>query len=78
VERRDWLAGFGVANLEAALCAQGRRFVVADPGETSGVLVRAMIEVFTSMCAQPYGCGGARDRVMGVLTAARSKSGGAA
>jgi hypothetical protein len=55
VERRDWLAGFGVARLEAALCAQSRRFVVADPGETSGVLVRVMIEVFTSMCARPYG-----------------------
>ena len=34
VEHRDRLARFGVEHLEAALSAQGRRIVVADPGET--------------------------------------------
>jgi putative resolvase len=32
VEHRDRLARFGVEHLEAALAAQGRRIVVADPG----------------------------------------------
>ena len=31
VEHRDRLARFGVEHLEAALSAQGRRIVVADP-----------------------------------------------
>ena len=33
VEHRDRLARFGVEHLEAALSAQGRRVVVADPGD---------------------------------------------
>lgn len=39
VEHRDRLARFGVEHLEAALSAQGRRIVVADPGETTDDLV---------------------------------------
>ena len=50
VEHQDRLARFGVAHLEAALAAHGRRIVVADPGETTDDLVRDMIEVLTSMC----------------------------
>jgi len=37
VEHRDRLARFGVEHLEAALAAQRRRVVVADPGETTDV-----------------------------------------
>jgi putative resolvase len=61
------LARFGVEHLEAA---QGRRIVVADPGESTDDLVRDMIEVLTSM--------GARNRAMRALTAAKRKPGAAA
>jgi putative resolvase len=75
VEHRDWLARLGVEHLEAALLAQGRRVVVADPGETTDDLVRDMIEVLTSMCARLYGCGGARNRAMRAVTATKREPG---
>jgi putative resolvase len=71
MEHRDRLAGFGVEHLQAALSAQGRRIVVADPGETTDDLVRDMIEVLTSMCAWLYGRRGARNRTMRAITAAK-------
>ena len=39
VEHRDRLARFGVEQPEAALSPQGRRIVVADPGETTDDLI---------------------------------------
>ena len=78
VEHRDRLARFGVEHLEAALSAQGRRIVVADPGERTDDLVRDMIEVLTSMCARLYGRRGARNRAMRALTAAKREPGAAA
>jgi putative resolvase len=72
---RDRLARFGVEYLEAALAAQGRRVVVADPGETADDLVRDMIEVLTSMCARLYGRRGAGNRAMRALAAARREPG---
>jgi putative resolvase len=78
VEHRDRLARFGVEQLEAALSAQGRGIVVADPGETTDDLVRDMIEVLTGMCAGLYGRGGARNRAMRALTAAKRGPGQAA
>lgn len=75
VEHRDRLARFGVEHLEAALAAHGRRIVVADPGETTGDLVRDMIELLTSMCARLYGRGGARNRAMRAVTATRQEPG---
>jgi putative resolvase len=78
VEHRDRLARFGVEHLEVALSAQGRRIVVADPGETTDDLVRDMIEVLTSMCARLYGRRGARNRAMRALTAAKREPGAAA
>jgi putative resolvase len=74
VEHRDRSARFGVEQLEAALSAQGRRIVVADPGETVDDLVRDMIEVLTSMCARLYGRG-ARNRAMRAITATRRDPG---
>jgi putative resolvase len=71
VEHRDRLARFGVEDLDAALAAQGRRVLVADPGETADDLVRDMIEVLTSMCARLYGRRGARNRALRVVTAAK-------
>jgi putative resolvase len=78
VEHRDRLARFGVEHLEAALSAQARRIVVADPGETTDDLVRDMIEVLTSMCARLYGRRGARNRAMRALTATKHGPGQAA
>jgi putative resolvase len=78
VEHRDRLARFGVEHPEAALAAQGRRIVVADPGETTVDLVRDMIEVLTLMCARLYGRRGARNRAMRALTAAKREPGAVA
>jgi putative resolvase len=77
VEHRDRLARFGVEHRRAALAAQGRRIVVADPGETTDDLVRDMIEVLTSMCAR-WGGRGARHRAMRALAAATRDPGQAA
>lgn len=71
VEHRDRLARFGVEHLEAALSAQGRRVVVAAPGETTNDLVRDMIDVLTGMCAGLYGWRGARNRAMRAVTATK-------
>jgi putative resolvase len=78
VQHRDRLARFGVEHLEAALAAQGRRIVVADPGETTADLVRDMIEVLTSVRARLYGRRCARNRAMRAVTAAKREPGEAA
>jgi putative resolvase len=78
VEHRDRLARFGVAHLEAVLCAQGRRIVVADPGETTDDLAHDMIEMLTGMCARLCGRRGAWSRAMRALSAAKPDRGGAA
>lgn len=74
VEHRDRLARFGVCHLEAALAARGREVVVAAPGETTGDLVRDMIEVLTSMCARLDGRRGARNRAMRAVAATRQET----
>lgn len=76
VEHRDRLARLGVEHLQAALAAQGRRIVVADPGEATDDVVRDMIEVLTWMCARLYGRRGARNRAMRAVTATRREPGG--
>lgn len=78
VEHRDRLARFGVEDIEAALAAQGRRIVVADPGEATDDLACDMIEALTSMCERLYGRRGARSRAMRALTAAKGDPGQAA
>jgi putative resolvase len=78
VQHRDRLARLGVEHLEAALGAQGRRIVVADPGERTDDLVGDMIEVLTSMCARLYGRRGARNRAMRAVTATKHGPGQAA
>ena len=69
VEHRDRLARFGVEHRDAALAAQGRRVLVAEPGETADDLAHDMIEVLTSMCASLYGRRGAR--ALRAVTAAK-------
>ena len=71
VEHRDRLARFGVEHLDAALDAQGRRVLVAGPGETADDPVRDMIEVPTPMRARLYGRRGARNRALRAVTAAK-------
>ncbi|MDT5366658.1 MAG: putative resolvase [Mycobacterium sp.] len=78
VEHRDRMARFGMEHLEAALGAQGRWIVVADPGETTDDVVREMIDVLTSMYARLCGRRGARNRAMRALTAAKREPGAAA
>jgi putative resolvase len=78
VEHRDRLARFGVGHLEAALAADGRRLVVADPGERTDDLVGDMVEVLTSVCARLYGRRGAGNRAMRAMTAAKNTDAGAA
>ena len=77
VEHRDRLARLGVELLEAALSAQGRRIVVADPGETTDDLVRDVIEVLAGMCVRLYGRRGARNRAMRAFTATKREPGAA-
>lgn len=78
VEHRDRLARFGVAHLEAALSASGRRIVVVDERETDDDLVRDMVDVLTSMCARLYGRRGARNRAEKALRCAANDVGPAA
>jgi putative resolvase len=78
VEHRYRLARFGVEHLQAALSAQGRRIVIADPGETTDDLVGDMIEVLTSMSARLYGRRGARNRAMRAITATKREPGATA
>lgn len=70
VEHRDRLARFGVEHLEAALAAQGRRFVVVESAEVTDDLVRDMVEVLTSFCARLYGRRSAKRRAEMALAAA--------
>jgi putative resolvase len=71
VEHRDGLARFGVDHLQAVLAAHGRRIVV-DRGESTDDLVRAVIEVLTSMSARFCERGGAGN---GALRTARTGPG---
>lgn len=76
VEHRDPRARFGVEHLQAALTAAGRRFVVAEVGETTDGVVRDMIEVLTSKRAGLYGRRGARNWAMRAVRATRFERGG--
>lgn len=61
-EHRDRFARFGAEYVEAALAAQGRRLLVADPSKVDGDLVRDVTEILTSLCARLYGRRAAADR----------------
>ncbi len=75
VEHRDRLARFGVEYLEAALSAQARRLAVVDPGETSGDLAGAMVDVLTGVYARLDGRRGARNRALRAVTCANQSRG---
>jgi predicted site-specific integrase-resolvase len=62
VEHRDLFARFGAEYVEAALAAQGRRLLVADPSEVDDDLVRDVTEILTSLCARLYGRRAAANR----------------
>jgi len=71
VEHRDRLARFGVEHLQAALGAQCRSIQVVEDGEVDDDLLRDMTEVLTWFCARLYGRGGARNRALRSITAAK-------
>jgi predicted site-specific integrase-resolvase len=62
VEHRDRFARFGAEYVEAALAAQGRRLLVADPAEVDDDLVRDVTEILVSLCARLYGRRAAANR----------------
>jgi predicted site-specific integrase-resolvase len=62
VEHRDRFARFGAEYVEAALAAQGRRLLVADPSEVDDDLVRDVTGILTSLCARLYGRRAAANR----------------
>jgi predicted site-specific integrase-resolvase len=62
VEHRDRFARFGAEYVEAALEAQGRRLLVADPAEVDDDLVRDVTEILASLCARLYGRRAAANR----------------
>jgi putative resolvase len=73
VEHRDRFARFGAEYVEAALAAQGRRLLVADPAEVDDDLVRDVTEILTSLCARLYGRRAAANRASRAVAAATAK-----
>jgi len=69
VEHRDRFARFGAEYVEAALAAQGRRLMVADPSGVDGDLVRDVTEILTSLCARLYGRRAAANRTARAVAA---------
>ncbi|MEU4835199.1 IS607 family transposase [Streptosporangium sp. NPDC023615] len=70
VEHRDRFARFGTEYVAAALSAQGRRLIVADPAEVDDDLVRDVTEILTSLCARLYGRRTAANRARLAVAAA--------
>ena len=62
VEHLDRFARFGAEYVEAALAAQGRRLLVADPAGADDDLVQDVTEILTSLCARLYGRRAAANR----------------
>jgi putative resolvase len=77
VEHPDQRARIGVDHLAAALPGQGRRMVIADPGEATDDLVGDIVDVLTGMCARLYGRRGARNWAVRAITATRRDRGAA-
>jgi predicted site-specific integrase-resolvase len=69
VEHRDRFARFGAEYVEAALAAQGRRLLVADPSEADDDLVRDVTEILASLCARRYGQRAAKNRAARAVAA---------
>lgn len=74
VEHRDRFARFGAEYVEAALAAQGRRLLVADPAEVDDDLVRDVTEILTSLCARLYGRRAAANRARRAIDAVTEQS----
>ena len=69
VEHRDRFARFGAEYVEAALAAQGRRLLVADPSQADDDLVRDVTEILTCLCARLYGRRAAANRAARAIAA---------
>jgi putative resolvase len=59
------------------LAAQGRRILVADPGQSTGDLARDITGVLTTMCARLYARRGIRGGRWGAVRVARNAGVGA-
>ena len=70
VEHSDRLARMNAELVEAALTAQGRRWVVVDDGEMDDDLVGDMVEALTWFCVRVYGRRSARNRAEKALRCA--------
>ncbi|MFG1750946.1 IS607 family transposase [Streptosporangium sandarakinum] len=70
VEHRDRFARFGAEYVEAALSAQGRRLLVADPAGVDDDLVWDVTEILTSLCTRLYGRRAAANRARRAVAAA--------
>lgn len=75
VEHSDRFARFGAEYVEAALSAQGRRLLVADPAEVDDDLVCDVTEILTSLCARLYGRRAAANRANRAVAAATAEDG---
>jgi len=73
VEHRDRFARFGAEYVEAALAAQGRRLLVADPAEVDDDLLRDVTQILTSLCARLYGRRAAANRASRAVAAATAE-----
>ncbi|HLI57145.1 MAG TPA: IS607 family transposase [Actinomycetota bacterium] len=76
VEHADRLARFEFTHLEAALAAQGRKVLVAEPGQVDDQdLLRDMTDALSVYCARTFGAYGARNRAEKALRCAKNDVG---
>lgn len=66
-EHRDRVSRFGFEYIEAALAAQGRKFLIADSSEFKNDLVQDMVEILTSFYARLYGQRAAKNKAAKAL-----------
>jgi predicted site-specific integrase-resolvase len=59
--------------VEAALSAQGRKLLVADPAEIDDDLVRDVTEILASLCVRLYGRRAAANRAARAVAAATAE-----
>jgi hypothetical protein len=75
-QRRGLLVGMR-RGFRYGLDPQGRK-LVADPGETTGDLVREMVDVLTGFCRRLHGRRGARNRAVRAVPCSKQPPGAGA
>ncbi|WP_089022088.1 IS607 family transposase [Micromonospora coriariae] len=74
VEHQDRFARFGAEHVEAALAAQERRLLVADPAEVDDDLVRDVTEILPRLRARLYGRRAAANRARRAVATATGRN----